>query len=205
MQDDRSGRARRFSARAGLMAAALAAAASAPAAEREHERRLFDYVVSCALPAGTSVENPFAPAGPRSPGELGLAPAWRQRPLDAVARRRVTACVLARMNRLGAHVRIELRPAHEYFGPGARLPEEDFEGAFFGDLFANPPRLYACAGPHAPSGGSRLPGRDCVRPIDEADAVGPCGLQLTGTCRREAFVQQGDDFLDTALLVFAPR
>lgn len=198
------GRAGDFRGAIGLLIALLSASAAGSETEPDGERRLFEYAASCALPRGVSVKNPFSRSGEQVSGELGLAPAWQGQALDAAARRLVSACILARLNLLGVHVQIELRPAREYFGAQAGVPEENFEGAYFGDLFATPPRMYACTGSAAQHENSIQRGRRCALPAGDDGRLSPCGLQLAGTCRREAFMQDGEDFLDSALLVFVP-
>ena len=130
-------------------------------------------IVRCALPRGESVEAP-TPLGPqRLPGQMGLASHWGRGPCDLACREWVSACTLALMNPAGEQVTVSLGGSHPALEPGAwGLGHE--EGAFFGNLFVDPPIRRACRG-SAPT--SRLGSRTCTRgdarcPIT---VVGPCG------------------------------
>src|SRR4051812_30803658 len=83
----------------------LAASTALPAAElmlRDEKlaqtpegRQQLKYLVSCAVPEGTTV---IAIAGNERfafPGSMGLAPGWTTQPLTDGERRRVSACMLA--------------------------------------------------------------------------------------------------------------
>jgi hypothetical protein len=91
-----------------------------------------------------------------------LAPGWRDGPCDPACQERVSACVLARVNALGRSIPVVL-------GPPARAAE----GAFFGNLFSEPPRLFSCGGDRAPP---RALGRECALPGNR------CGVTWTGPC-----------------------
>jgi hypothetical protein len=57
-------------------------------------RDLLTRVVSCALPAGSSITGLAADGTPyQFAGSLGLAPTWADHPASAAERRRVIACV----------------------------------------------------------------------------------------------------------------
>lgn len=136
------------------------------------------YLVQCALPAGASVRVD-TPAGPLDfDGLIGLAPEWADAPCDVACQEWVTACMLARMNVYGVHFSLFPRGAHPELVPddpdeAARFSVE--EGAFYGNLFAEPPRVYACRGRGDDPLALTL--RTCTLPGSRCgiEAVGPCG------------------------------
>jgi hypothetical protein len=133
------------------------------------------YLVSCALPAGDSVTYRIDGKRYRFEGDMGLAPEWKEQPCDGDCQRWMTSCMLARLNKLGEHVEISMRGEHE----ALRLETNearDFprrEAAYYGNLFANPDRIYACYSPGTPS----IP-RVCGSSLDG------CPMQVVGSCSR---------------------
>ena len=106
-------------------------------------RTLIKYMVECALPQGDSVVK----AGTTYNGMIGLAPQWKNGGCDKGCQEWVSACLLARTNEFGAHVNIDMRAEHESIGIDPGNPEfNQQEGAFFGNLFSNPPVSHACMG-----------------------------------------------------------
>ncbi|WP_437552199.1 hypothetical protein WME97_12825 [Sorangium sp. So ce367] len=120
-------------------------------------------------------------------GMLGLAKSWAWEPLDDDGQRWVSACLAARTNYYGVRVMISSR------GPTRALSESNAresstytreEGAFWGNIYASSPALYAC---HVPgnNGNSRAALRDCAAGhVDEATGtVEPCGtIRILGPC-----------------------
>lgn len=157
--------------------------AAAQLATTDDGLELLRYAVTCALPEGDTLSI----AGHDLPGTLGLAPAWADAPLDASGRRWISACLLAHANATGVHVPIWLRADNDALGaePGGDFTYQ--EAAFYGDVFASPPAMYACVGrgliENAPPG---------VSIIDDADEYlhhrlcslgdGACGIVSTGLC-----------------------
>lgn len=145
-------------------------------------REMLRYLALCALASDVSLVLP-GPEGQRLPGLYALAPAWADAPLDPGEQRWVSACLLAHANATGDAVWISLRGLH----PGLAWDDAiaaDFpiqEAAFYGNLFAAEPALYACIGRSLFNGswatqGSYLHGRVCgVQPES-------CGLSQTGSC-----------------------
>jgi hypothetical protein len=114
-------------------------------------KKILRYLVECALPAGVEVQLTY-----RGQSELlgrgitGLGPSLPKGMMSELDQQRVSACMLARVNGMGATVQIDM------FGPmgpdvtgfqsetsadGAFSVQE---GAFFGNLFAATPAAYAC-------------------------------------------------------------
>jgi hypothetical protein len=145
-------------------------------------REYLAYIVSCAMPAGTSVE-----AGPYSfGGSVGLAPDWEHRGLTDSEKRWVSACLLARVNAYGISVAISMRGDH-----GALLPTDDersafgqSEGAFYGNVFSeleDRMEMFACRGAAQAAGeGGGLVDRDCAEPAGNGLTV--CGFRYVGDC-----------------------
>ena len=112
-------------------------------------RELMSFIVGCALPTGQSVTalDQYG-AAYTFDGWLNLAPAWATRAPTVSERRWVTACLLARTNVFGVPVSISMR--HDTFIPltssaAERTAFPNAEGAFYGDLFAATPVIYACS------------------------------------------------------------
>ena len=111
-------------------------------------RQLLKYVSRCAYSAtdylhvddsnGLGVDN--------FPGRLGLATTWKNGGLDDDYKELMTACLLAHLNKFGVPVSISVR----YSGAMATPNEESAvyfygDGVFYGNLYASPPREYACS------------------------------------------------------------
>jgi hypothetical protein len=127
-----------------LSAAALTAGSLIETADG---REVFSYIVSCALPAGTSVtvkdslNNSYT-----FPGEIGLAPGWQTATPSVADRHWVTACLLARTNYYGVTVQLSMRGSHPALATTSTETNtyKVAEGAFYGDLFATTQSWYAC-------------------------------------------------------------
>ncbi len=114
----------------------------------EDGREVMSYIVGCALPAWQSVTlQDSAGVQYTYPGLLNLAPAWTSRALTVSERRWITACLAARTNVFGVPVSISMRhdtnPAL-LAGSAEKSTYANAEGAFYGDLFATTPVLFAC-------------------------------------------------------------
>jgi hypothetical protein len=112
-------------------------------------REVMSYVVGCALPTGQNLTlQDLQGVSYTYPGWIGLAPAWTTRVPTVAERRWVTACLLARTNLYGVTVSISMRSdtnnALSWTGDEAQY-YKSIEGAFYGDLFATTPALFACA------------------------------------------------------------
>lgn len=153
-------------------------------------RQLLRYIVGCALDATQSFQLSWDEDGElrevRYRGELGLAPSWIDEPLDEEQQRWVSACVASRANWYGVSVIISSRAAH----PALSAPDPveistypDQEGAFWGNLFTSPPRLYACYN-RANIRNSRYHLRDCAAghlTTDRSSVECP-NIHIVGAC-----------------------
>jgi hypothetical protein len=166
---------------------------------------LFRYVVGCALRTDQSADLIIENRRERLVGQLGLAPSFFSAP-NTVDRHSVSACVLARTNYAGRHVAIRFRAARSV--PPAQLtprrPARD-EAAFFGDLYAAPPRHFVCALGDGEDyeRALRAAHRLCALPSD-APGRSMCGFEYLGPCSRGAFRRNGTDYFWTALVVSMP-
>jgi hypothetical protein len=183
-------------------------------------RQLLRYVVGCALPAGSALTVGRGQRRQVFRGEIGLASEWTARALTLTEQRRVSACLLARTNRHGRHVRISMRMAAPDAPSGLqaamvsaseRRQYPFHEGTFFGNLFADAAQGYVCAGgPPSPARTRHLRSlhRVCSLLADGAAADGAratmCGQRSVGVCAAPAFVQDGIDYLTDAIEVYLP-
>lgn len=126
-------------------------------------REAMRYIVSCALEPNTGVnyDNPiWWGESAEFLGEHGLCPAWRNSPPTEECLELVSACVLARVNKVGARVPLSLRGPSEPLRSSSQVrPEDTLKDHTQVASFA------ACSGP------SYGPNRTCGwQPV----AVGQC-------------------------------
>jgi hypothetical protein len=177
-----------------------------------YRQQFLEYLVSCALAKGQVVALPIDGLPHPFTGELGLAAEWAQRPMSEQEQKRVSACILARMNYSGRHIPLWVRPASSLYGAAPesghdQLQTQDLahlEGIFFGNLFSTPTQRYACWGEHLPLARKQLEkmGRVCALPSESSGTKSRCGIELVGACSRSALVRDGADYLDSAMVVF---
>jgi hypothetical protein len=163
----------------GLAANGLAANGLAdPAAHK-----FMEYVVSCALSAGHSVTYTIDGASYEFEGGIGVAPEWETNRCDDSCQHWVSACVLARLNKLGVHREISIRGANKALAP---VPHElqDFpvrEATYYGNLFDVHQPRYACL-----ANGATQDLRVC------GDSLVGCAVTFPGPC--EKVCQRPDRF-----------
>jgi hypothetical protein len=154
--------------------------------ENPAARELLTYLVSCALPEGEHFDLEVDGVTYGFDGSLGLAPEWGGDDgyCDKACREWVSACVLSRVNYLGEHVMISVRGKHPALIPTC----EEFtnythrEAAYYGDIFSEPKKLYACVAP----GNNHLIPRVCGPDIDN------CVAEVADDCDEVC----GPDFWD---------
>jgi alpha-tubulin suppressor-like RCC1 family protein len=140
-------------------------------AEQEADIRvLLSYMAGCALPEAQQITVTGGDSAPLVlQGLFGLAPEWATGPLSPRGERLVSACLAARSNTQGKHVRISLRGAGLETTAVERATYSHHEGAFWGNLFSDSPAMYTCS-----VEGADISGRSCTD--------GDCGFQSNGTC-----------------------
>lgn len=172
-------------------------------------RELLTYIVSCALPEGTTLVDTRPDLPPEINteyfGTLGLAPQWLDKPLDGKGKGWVSACLFSRVNANDHAVAISMRGPHPQL---TSSPEEEAayslqEGAFYGDYFTPidvPIKVFACRGRDEAvleTGG--LVDRDCAEPSTTTGWLSACDLPddnydfvYTGDCFDDATVRGRD-------------
>lgn len=139
--------------------------------------KFVSYLVQCALPEDTVV----VVEGEELPGGIGLAPEWADGPCEEACQEWISACLLSRTNTYMVTVQLYLSSDNEYMvaadaadGEDDRYRTPEEEGAFWGNLFVEPPLEYACRGRgHDPLLGTF---RVCAGPGNR------CGIQDVGAC-----------------------
>ena len=118
-------------------------------------RELLKYVVSCALPAGTTVSVNVDGHRYDFPGSLGLSPEWGRTggSCDGSCQRWVSACVLARVDAAGVEREISIRGDNRALRPDVMelLQYRHREATYYGNLFADGQPRYLCLSPGATS------------------------------------------------------
>jgi len=139
-------------------------------------RQLFSYVVSCALPKGAELTYTDAQGNAYTfDGDLGVAQEWGKRggKCNETCRQWVSGCVLSRVDYLGQHVNISIRGVNPALKatPQERHDYPHREATYFGNIFSQPQRLFACLSP-----GQTSDPRVCGPSLDS------CGIQFLGSC-----------------------
>lgn len=145
-------------------------------------RDFLSYVALCALDEGQEL----SAGGERFAGLYGLAPQWAETECDESCQRWVSSCVLAHANAFGTPVTVSLRGEHPGFS-WTEAHERDFdaqEAAFYGNVFASPPELLACAGQGIHFDSTIYAERLC-------SVSGLCGVVFTGPCHALGSPQSG--------------
>lgn len=151
-------------------------------------REVLSLIVSCAMPLGITLTATSGDVDYEFPGEVGLAPNWLLRPLEAVDQRWVSACMFARVNANAVVVPVSLRASHPALRTSAdeRAAWTVEEGAFYGNFFADPSQplsWYACRGAGQAAGEfGGLIDRDCTEPDPDHPGQTLCGFTYAGDC-----------------------
>jgi hypothetical protein len=149
-------------------------------------QRLLKYVVECALPRSDRLLTSYQGRDVVLEGSVGLASDWKRHALSEIDQRWLSACILSRINAFGATVQLSLRGAHPALQKSVTLEESrNFgfqEGAFYGNLFANPPAIYACRGAGGLKRARAKEQRVCTEASQDDSQTSRCGIVLTGGC-----------------------
>ena len=149
-------------------------------------RDVMSFIVGCAMPSGQNLtlKDPNG-VSYTYPGWLNLAPAWATRVPTVSERRWVTACLLARTNVNGVPVNISMRHDTNLALTTTSAERTKFtvaEGAFYGDLFAATPVLYACSN----RSWTQLVGQFRACALSANGVTTDCGFTYTGSCSNTA-------------------
>jgi hypothetical protein len=150
---------------------------------QQYMLQFLNYTVSCALGVNQSLTIPLHPPVVLV-GSLGLASSWDQRKMNTADQEAVSACLAARVNYFGVHVEISIR------GKSLDPPSADEiteyhlqEGAFWGNIFADHPQMFACAN-ETNLQNSYLSLRFCSTgfPIPDESTISCGPIRHVGTC-----------------------
>jgi hypothetical protein len=105
------------------------------------------YMIRCALPSTASINLvDYTGKVVHFNGEIGLASYWAEGDCDQACQENVSACLMAFTNATGVHVPLEMSSTKNALGGGNSSAFKWQEGAFFGNLFNDPPRAFFCKG-----------------------------------------------------------
>jgi len=148
-------------------------------------RELLKYVVSCALPASAHVSVVVEGVTYGYDGLFAVAPEWGEPngTCDDECRSWVSGCVISRLDYLEQPVLISLRGKNDGLKstPQERAQYSHIEATYYGDIFADPPEVYACLPPHKHS----LP-RVCGPSLND------CIVEVQGECEDLCGQQRSD-------------
>jgi hypothetical protein len=153
-------------------------------------RELLRYMVGCALDSTQSLSFTWTDENNVShqetyTGLLGLATGWASGPLSVDGQKWVSACLISRVNHYGISVTLSSRGSVGALDTTAAelAAYTHEEGAFWGNVFTDPPTAYACD--HGPNDTySRSHDRVCAAGwVDGNGGVHGCGIiQRVGSC-----------------------
>ncbi|WP_199350984.1 hypothetical protein [Haliangium ochraceum] len=144
-------------------------------------RDVFKYAVRCAFEYDDVVSASVDGATYEFAGQLGLAPKWDEHALSESERGWMSSCLLAHVNAYGVSVSISLR-AHGELGSTdeERADYPVYEGTFFGDLFDEDAKMYACQGSVKAAATAHSEDRE-LRACTEGTE--DCAIVSVGRCR----------------------
>jgi hypothetical protein len=167
----------------------------APDSTGDLARELLLYTVSCAFDVDQSFDFSWTDASGAAhaesyPGLNGLAPNWAAQPLDPTGQQWVSDCLGARVNAEGVSVMLSIRGTSPALAASTAELEayQTREGAFFGNLFNAPFKVYACYDPLSMVA-SVMAKRVCAQPFVAAPGSSTltydCGpIQVLGPCEQ---------------------
>jgi hypothetical protein len=157
-------------------------------ARTDQGREVLGVLAACALSAGDALKVSTDDGDYLFSGSLGLAPEWRTGALSEQDQRWVSACLLAHVNGVGAHVPISLRGDHPALQPTIKevANYQAEEGAFYGNLFGEEPYAASCVGDHGISSPD-LKDRVCATEVVGSKTA--CGFVSAGQCQEVCDVQ----------------
>ncbi|HKX83802.1 MAG TPA: hypothetical protein VJL58_06270, partial [Pyrinomonadaceae bacterium] len=149
-------------------------------------REVLGFIVSCALPEGSTFVTNVGSGNIEFLGELGLADEWLTHPLKKAGRGWVSACLFARINDSNLPLPISLRGQQQSLFASAdeKAGWTLEEGSFYGDYFVapgEPVQWIARRGRDQATGETGgLLERDCTEPDPNNPGYTMCGLKYAG-------------------------
>jgi hypothetical protein len=148
-------------------------------------RALAKYIAKCALSPGMTLVKTTDQGSYAYSGAVAVAPGWYTGSCDTTCQEKISACMLALINRDGKHVAVQMvsaAPSLWMIGPtGDDVNYPNQEGAVFGNLFAASPKLFSCTGTES----TKAPQvkRFCINDAgcDIFTKVGTCAAACTQT------------------------
>jgi hypothetical protein len=106
------------------------------------------YLVSCALPSGSSLTININGTDTTFNGQIGVAPDWATSSCDSACQAVVSSCVISRVNYLGQVVDISVRGSNSALAASStEISAYPYrEGAYYGTIFGTQ-QMYACTSP----------------------------------------------------------
>lgn len=165
-------------------------------------RQFLKYAVSCALDSTQSFRFTWIDSQGLShdeiyPGELGIVPSWPRRPLSQEDEGWLSSCLISRVNWYQTPVVISARARTDELKEPSPIERQNFsheEGAFWGNLFTDPPVAYACYHPrNVDFARSRY--RDCAAGhVNPDQSISECGIiHIVGPCSEHCTRLSGDN------------
>jgi len=141
---------------------------------------LIPYLVHCALPPWKSWIGTLNGEETEIWGEMGLAADLDQIPMLPTQQQLVSACLLSLINYFGHHIYVSSRNYPSVAATKDEMKIMDvYEGTFFGDLFSEDVKKFACQGTPTTVALAQSPDREWRRCTDpEYD----CGIEVLGDC-----------------------
>ena len=153
-------------------------------------RQLLKYTVGCSYRPDQSYSYSWTDAQGTVHNEtlwgiLGLAPEWNTVPLSATKQGWVSACLASRCNYYGVTVMLSTRGdtnGLDWVDNTEKNTWGNIEGAFWGNAFASPTRLYACYKTMNVAH-SRAMNRVCSSGLPSGQTTTECaGIKVLGDC-----------------------
>jgi hypothetical protein len=177
------------------MSPAAMSAIQDPSPTGDLSRELLRYTVSCAFTPSQSfafswTDEDGATHQEAYLGLLGLAPSWATQPLDLTGQQWVSSCLASRVNAKDISVMLSSRGTHPALATTSseRAAYQTREAVFFGNLFTDSPRVYACYDPLSVLP-SQMASRVCALPdllalnLNNLTGGYNCGpIQVVGPC-----------------------
>ncbi|WP_197041414.1 hypothetical protein [Chondromyces apiculatus] len=166
----------------------------------ELARHAMRYVVSCALPSTASFDFSWTDEdgvahAESYPGLMALAPQWQNAPIMEDEARWVSSCLISRVNLYGVSVLLSSRSWHRELWQMSSEEAGTFnhqEGAFWGNLFTNPPTAFACYDQHGVAYARQRQRACAAGHVNDQGAIESCGMiQIVGSCQHHC-VSNGD-------------